>query len=183
MTSRNRQFGDVQEEQGGEIAEREDGADTEIDAAGDQAERHAEGDEAELGVEPHQRKKILQPGIVGNRQRRTKAATPIIKVKGITGSNHCFSSSSESNSRGDRLACNRVPKLVSMVLIDINALPSAGSSRFPMGDSVARRSRNQPCYFLSVVGAIGTGEVAAVFGRAKQLPPLALLLSSQIGCV
>ena len=56
-----RQFRDVQEEQGGEIADGEDRADTEIDAAGDQAERHAEGDEAEFGVKPHQRQQILQP--------------------------------------------------------------------------------------------------------------------------
>ncbi len=56
MTSRTGSSSDVEEEQGGEIAERENRADAEIDAAGDQAERHAKGDEAELGVEPHQRK-------------------------------------------------------------------------------------------------------------------------------
>src|SRR6516165_4730418 len=101
----------------------------------------------------------------------------------MTGSNHCFNSSSDSKSRGDRLARKRVLKLVPMVLTDINAslqraAPPPGKRLPPSG-----RSRNQRCYFLSVVGAIGTGEVAAVFGRAKQLPPLALLLSSQIGCV
>jgi hypothetical protein len=68
-----------------------------------------------------------------------------------------------------------------MVLTDIDAIPSASSSRLPVGDS--GRAARVAIYFLSVVGAIGTGEVAAVFGRAKQLPPLALLLSSQIGCV
>ncbi len=69
---RDRQPGDVEQEQRGEIAEREDGADAEIDATGDQAERHADGDEAELGVEPHQRKKILHSGIVGNRRGEPK---------------------------------------------------------------------------------------------------------------
>ena len=68
MTSGTGSSAHVEQEQGGEIAEREHGADAEIDAAGDQAKRHADGDEAELGVEPHQRKKILQPGIVGNRR-------------------------------------------------------------------------------------------------------------------
>ena len=56
-----------------------------------------------------------------------------------------------------------------------------GRSRLAVGDSRhAAEVAINPCYFLS--GAIGTGEVAAVFGRAKQLPPLALLLSSQTGC-
>ncbi len=117
-------------------------------------------------------------GIVAENQ----SSRPIIKVNGITGSNHCFSSNSESKSRGDRLACNRVPKLVPMVLSDINTLPAAGSSRRPVADS--RRAAGVAinlAYFLS--GAIGTGEVAAVFGKAKQLAPLALLLSSQIGWV
>jgi hypothetical protein len=103
------------------------------------------------------------------------------KVKGFTGSNHCFWSRYECSNRGDRLACKRVPKLVPMVFTDINALlrrplTPRGGRLPPCGGS-----RHQPCYFLS--GAIGTGEVAAVFGRAKQLPPLALLLSSQTGCV
>ncbi len=119
-------------------------------------------------------------GIVAANQ----SSNEIIKVKGITGSNHCFSSSSESKSRGDRLARNRVPKLVPMVLTDIKRAP-LGEQLPPPGGRLAPHggSRDRPCYFLSVVGAIGTGEVAAVFGRAKQLPPLALLLSSQIGCV
>ena len=49
QTSRNRPTRHEQKEQRGEIAEREIGADAEIDAAGNQAERHAERDEAKLG--------------------------------------------------------------------------------------------------------------------------------------
>ena len=47
-----------QAEQGGEIADGEDRADAEIDAAGDQGEGHAERDEAEFGEQPHQRQRV-----------------------------------------------------------------------------------------------------------------------------
>ena len=68
-----------QKEQRGEIAEREIGADAEVDAAGNEAKRHAERDEAELGKQPHQRLANCRirrtPGIVS---RRNRASSPII---------------------------------------------------------------------------------------------------------
>jgi hypothetical protein len=118
-------------------------------------------------------------GIVAENQ----SSNAIIKVKGITGSNHCFSNSSESRSRGDRLAYNRVPKLVPMVLADIKALPRRAAPAPGGATPAAWRESRSTCHFLSAAAGIGTGEVAAVFGMAKQLPPLALLLSSQTGCV
>jgi hypothetical protein len=63
-----------------------------------------------------------------------------------------------------------------VLAIDIGSLPSAG--RQP-GRFLFKRRR----YFLSAEGASGTGDAAAVCGKAKQLEPLALVLSSQIGRV
>ena len=50
-----RQAEHEQTKQRGEIAKRENRADAEVDAAGNQAEGHAERDKAELGEQPHQR--------------------------------------------------------------------------------------------------------------------------------
>jgi hypothetical protein len=67
-----RKLEDVEEVERGEIAGREDRADAEVDAAADQGEGHGERDEAELGIEPHQRQQVLQPGIVWNRRREPR---------------------------------------------------------------------------------------------------------------
>src|SRR6185312_8315595 len=57
-----------------------------------------------------------------------ETSSAIITVKGITGSNHCFIRSSDRSSRGERLARSRVPKLLSMLAIDIGTLLSTGLS-------------------------------------------------------
>ena len=53
-----RQAEHEQAEQRGEIAEGEDRADAQVDAAGNQAKRHTERDEAEFGKQPHQRQRV-----------------------------------------------------------------------------------------------------------------------------
>ena len=52
-----------------EIAEREDRAHAQVDAAADEAKSHRERDEAELGKQPQQRQRVLHRGVVGNGQR------------------------------------------------------------------------------------------------------------------
>src|SRR3982074_2634934 len=83
-------------------------------------------------------------------------------VNGMTGSNHCFSNSSDSNSRGEKRFTEAANE--SIVVSDIAGTPQ---QRLP-----ARKRRSQrilsSCYF---------------FGSAKQFAPLALVLSSQIGRV
>jgi len=69
-----RKLENIEEVERGEIADREDRADAEVDAAADQGEGHGERDEAEFGIEPHQRQQVLQPGIVRNRRRETTPA-------------------------------------------------------------------------------------------------------------
>ena len=51
------------------LQKREDRADAEIDAAGNQAERHAERDEAEFGEQPHQRQRVGERAVILDGER------------------------------------------------------------------------------------------------------------------
>src|ERR1700740_3225641 len=94
--------------------------------------------------------------------------SPIITVNGITGSNHCLIISSESNNRGENLfrdAANESAAIIDMsTALRIRPLRQSGEDFIAVSCVVT----SLPVHFL---------------GRAKQLAPLALDLSSHIGWV